>query len=154
MQYLIVLLFIIVYIFFGNELGYSINSPFYTHFTYMFQHASILHLVLNSLAFISFYRVLSRYVRYLFPKIILVAFIASFFTIHALPTVGCSGMVYAMLGMYFSLVVMKTIKVNWNDFYIFVGVILFALLISIVNPTSNFLLHIICLLIGFIICLV
>jgi len=149
MQYLIVIIFIIVYLVFDLSLGYSLTSPLYTHFTYSFQHASILHLVFNSLAFIGFYRVLKNYIKYLFPIIVLIAFCASFPTEYTLPTVGASGMVYAMIGMYIGMILIGKIKINKKDAWI--GLISLVLMysISVFKESSNSYLHGVCMVFGF-----
>lgn len=147
MQYIAVAIFIIVYIFFDKSLGFSIGSPFYTHITYMFQHASIIHLVLNSLAFISFYRVLKSFVKGLMIQIIFISFLVSFYSVQILPTVGCSGMVYAMIGMYFALLFHKVFKADVLNVAVPVVV---SLAFSFFNAHSNFKLHIMALALGFI----
>jgi membrane associated rhomboid family serine protease len=106
MKYLYILTFIIVYVSFGLELGYTDSSLWYTHFTYMFQHAGIVHLLLNSIAFISLFTALEKQVNkwLLSACIIAISFLASFAAMHDMPTVGASGMVYAMIGMFFGMV--------------------------------------------------
>ena len=149
MQYLIVILFIIVYSVFDLSLGYTISSPIYTHLTYSFMHASILHLVFNSLAFIGFYRVLKNYYKGLFLIIVLIAFSASFFAEYTLPTVGASGMVYAMIGMYIGLLVIGKVKILKKDLYIFLFSIGLMFAISVFKHNSNYVLHAICFIMGF-----
>ena len=53
MKYIFVLTFFIVFFTFDKSIGYTNTSPIWTHFTYMFQHANIIHLGINSLAFIT-----------------------------------------------------------------------------------------------------
>jgi membrane associated rhomboid family serine protease len=131
------------------SLGYSLTSPLYTHLTYSFQHASILHLVFNSLAFIGFYRVLKGYIKYLFPIIVFIAFVASFYSEYALPTVGASGMVYAMIGMYIGLIITKKITiVSKKDAWVGLISLILMYSISIFKESSNSVLHGICLFLG------
>jgi len=63
------------------------------------------HLILNSLSFFYLFRALERYSmpRFIVFCSLLSAFIASFFCIYEQPVVGASGMVYAMVGMYFAI---------------------------------------------------
>lgn len=146
MQYLIVLAFIIVYLVSDLSLGYSYVSPFYTHFTYMFQHAGWMHLILNSLAFIGLYRALNKQLKHLLSRIIWIAFIASFISVYLVPTVGASGMIYAMLGMCLGLEFTGQWKLQNMKLVLFsIGAML---LISFFKNTSNFGLHVWCLVFG------
>lgn len=132
------------------SLGYSLTSPLYTHITYSFQHASVLHLVFNSLAFIGFYRVLKNYIKYLFPIIVLIAICASFFSVYSLPTVGASGMVYAMMGMYIGMILIGRIKiVSKRDAWIGLVSLVLMFTISLFKESSNSLLHGVCIVMGF-----
>lgn len=78
-----------------NDLGFTEHST-WQRFTYMFSHANIIHLTLNWLAFY----VLAEYVKltpFLFTPYI-IAVLATFGSEMSLPTVGLSGVCYAMLG--------------------------------------------------------
>jgi len=132
MQYLIVISFVIVYLEYSLSLGFTDISPLYTHFTYMFQHASVLHLVMNSLMFVTFYRVFKK--PFLIVPLVIIAFLASFLCEHSLPTVGASGMIYVMIGMYLS---------EKRPAMVYVSVVA-AFAISYFG-SSNTLLHFICL---------
>lgn len=146
MQYIITLIFIVVFILFDNSLGYTVSSPIYTHFTYMFQHASVLHLAFNSIAFIGLYRALSKLDRYLLPVIVIIAVLCSFAGVYALPTVGASGMNYAMIGMF--IIQKDKFNIKKKDFYIFLGSVAVMLVISIFKQNSNYILHLSCLAYG------
>ena len=154
MQYLIVMLFIIVYSLFDLSLGYTTTSPFYTHWTFMFQHASIIHLVMNSLAFIGMFRVMKSFInKYrLFLLIVLISFAASFLSECSLPTVGCSSMVYALIGLFFGGLFCGIIRLKEKkQFYIFCFSVLSMMTFSFFNPSSNFLVHFFSLLFGFVV---
>lgn len=140
MQYIIVLLFIIIYLISDLSLGYYYLSPLYTHFTYMFQHAGWMHLILNSLAFITLYRVLSKYIKYLLLVIIVIGFCASFLSVYLVPTVGASSMVYAMLGMCVGLEITKQWKLKNIKMFLFS--VCLMLCISFFKHSSNFGLHV------------
>lgn len=146
MQYLIVLIFITVYLISDLSLGYSYISPFYTHLTYMFQHGGWIHLILNSLAFIGLYRALSKQLKFVLPRIILIAFISSFISVYLVPTVGASGMIYAMLGMCLGLEFTGQWKLQNMKLVVFS--IVAMLMISFFKHTSNFGLHVWCLVFG------
>ncbi len=151
MKYVFVLIFIIVFAFFDTSIGYTTTSPAYTHAFYMFQHANALHLVINSIAFISIFRTMERFVNKWELSIIsmVIAFAASFISMYEIPTVGASGMIYAMIGIFFGLVVSKEITIaDKKKFATFAVSISVCLLISFLKHNSNFFLHIYCLLFG------
>lgn len=152
MKHLLILIFILVFIFFGHELGYNASSPWWTHITYNFQHADWLHLIFNSVSFFYIFRALERFIR---PRLIitvslLAAFTASLFCIYDVPTVGASGMVYAMVGMYFALVSAK--RVRYKDktrLYIFIACVALFLTVSFIKQNSAGMLHLLSLIFGF-----
>ena len=152
MKYLFALIFILVFIFFDNSIGYTNTSPTYTHLTYMFQHSNIIHLIINSFAFIGMFRVMERFVnKWTLPAlIILTAFASSFLSMYDIPTVGASGMIYAMIGMFFGLIISgeAPIKIDKKKMSMFIFMVLFSLIISFFKQNSNFVLHIYCMIIG------
>lgn len=139
MQYLFVIAFIATYLLGDLSLGYTSSSPLYTHFTYMFQHAGVLHLILNSLTFIGYYRVVSKHMRYTALVILLIGFYSSFFSEHTLPTVGASSMVYAMIGMFLGMLAFN--NYSMRNKAVFLLCIVLMLTISFFNPGSNFMVH-------------
>jgi len=153
MKYLFVIVFIIVFILFDKSIGYTDTSPVWTHFTYMFQHAGIIHLTLNSLAFIGMFRVLEKIInKYILSATILsIGVAASFISTYQLPTVGISGAVYAMIGIYLSMITTKKLIIkDKSKFIIFVLSVLICLVISFFKTNSNFQLHIFSLMIGYV----
>ncbi len=141
-----------VFCLFDITIGYTNTSPIYTHITYIFQHASILHLTLNSLAFISVYTSLERLVnKYVFVGLSFASsIIASFMAMYNTPTVGASSMIYAMIGIYVYLIFTSN-KMKMADtikYLPFMICIVFSLAISYFKENSNFLLHIYSLAIG------
>lgn len=155
MKYFIVLILISVYILFGNELGFTTSSPLYTHITYIFQHASILHLVLNSLAFIGIYTSLEKFAnRWLFLSIsLLCAILTSFYAMYDKPTVGISGVIYVMIGLYvgITLIYKKSKIADTRKYLLYIIGIVFCLVISRFHKNSNFYLHLYCFLCGIIV---
>lgn len=155
MKYIYVLIFMIIYIFFGLELGYTHQSPLYTHFTYMFQHSGMAHLLINSFAFIGMFRTMGKFVNKwtLSVSIITVSFVASFIAIYNIPTVGASAMIYTMIGMFFGMTTYsKNIKIaDTKKYLLFLSVILISLTISFFKHNSNFVLHLSSMILGFII---
>lgn len=155
MKYLVILILIFVYNLFGNELGYTNSSHIYTHVTYIFQHASILHLVFNSLAFIGMYASLEKFVnRWLFLSLSLFcAILTSFGAMYDKPTVGISGVIYVMIGLYVGITLLyKKAKIaDTRRYLLFIFGIVFCLVVSRFHASSNFLLHSYCLLCGLIV---
>lgn len=149
MKYLIVLVFIIV--FSGFNQGYSVGSTFITHLTFNFSHVSWLHLVLNSIAYIGVFRILQKTMPswWIFFFSFVIATTCSFFAVYSIPTMGASGMIYAMIGMYFAEIInKKLVVVDKRLFNIYIVSVILALSISLFNPHSAFGLHILCLTCG------
>lgn len=146
MKYLFILIFIAVYGLFSIDLGYAAGSPLYTHFTYMFQHAGIFHLVLNSVAFFSVFNSLQRFLNtwFIMASIFISALGASFFAVYDKPTVGASSMIYTMIGMYIGVTLFrKDIKIaDIRKYLLFIVTILLGLVISYFKNDSNFFLHV------------
>lgn len=152
MKYLVILILILVYSIFENELGYTNSSPLYTHITYIFQHASILHLIFNSLAFIGMFTSLEKFAnRWLFLSAsFLCAVLSSFGAIYDKPTVGISGVIYVMIGLYIGItLIYKGAKIaDTRRYLLFIFGIVFCLVVSLFHENSNFILHLYCLLCG------
>lgn len=147
------LLLTVVYLFFGLELGYTATSPWWTHVTYMFQHSGWLHLLLNAVAFYSLFGLLQRFFRpWLIVSVMFAsAFGWSFVCVYPLPVVGSSGLVYAMLGMYFMLVSVGKIRYrNRFDLHLAIVSVATFLLISFLKHNSAGLLHLLCLISGYV----
>jgi membrane associated rhomboid family serine protease len=151
-KYCFVLAFITVFLLFDKRLGYTDTSPVWTHFTYMFQHAGTGHLILNSVAFIGMFRTLKGFMGKwrLAVAIVAIAFAASFLSLHALPTVGASGMVYAMTGILLGGIASKKIRTpEKKQLCMFILAVTIALASSFFKNGSNFWLHAICMATGF-----
>lgn len=148
LKYLIVAVFFVVYALWGRELGFSDSSPGWTHLTYMFQHASIIHLLLNSFVFVSAFRVMEKFVRpvKLFLVIYTIAFLASFAAMEDRVTVGSSGMIYALVGMETVIVIFNNATVKQKRLFFFsIAIMLIA---SFLNAGSSFMVHIVCFVFG------
>ncbi|MDR1455212.1 MAG: rhomboid family intramembrane serine protease [Tannerella sp.] len=152
MRFLFLFAFVPVYLFFDLSPGYTVASPWWTHLTYQFQHAGIMHLLVNSLAFAGMFRLLEKSVNgYLLSALIIaVGFAASFLSMHERPTVGASAMVYAMIGIFLALLALRReLKiVDRRKFALFVMSIFAGLVIGALKENSNFLLHVYALLAG------
>ena len=142
-KYNLSLIFILVYIFFGDEIGFATTFPWWTHLTYSFQHASILHLIVNTLVFINTFRVMEGFMSWkkLLPVIYICAVAASFVAVKDVPTVGASGMVYALFGMMSVIVAYnKSTRKQKLPFFCSIGIML---LVSFLNSNSNFMVHLV-----------
>ncbi len=134
-----------------SNFGYSLTSPWWTHVTYIFAHASILHLIINLIGFISIFKFLSKIESkmYLLVFSFSAAVIMSFFTEKELPTVGMSGVVYYLIGVFTALVFYGRIAYkSWFSYTVFLFALTLSLLISYFNKTSNFELHLSCFVVG------
>jgi membrane associated rhomboid family serine protease len=152
MKYFFILIFITVFFVFDKSIGYTNTSPLWTHFTFQFQHANSVHLLVNSLAFIAIFRTVEKIInKYILSVTILfTGFIASFMSISETPTVGISAAIYAMTGIYLAMVTAKKfIFKDRNKFYLFVLSIFICLTVSFFKANSNFLLHLFSLIIGY-----
>jgi len=148
-----ILLFAIVFLFFGNELGYTYRSPWWNHLTYMFQHASLFHLTINAVAFLSFYRLVERFIppRTVALYIVVIGFVLSWVCVYPVVVVGASAMVYALIGMYLYFVaVRKLVYRNRNTMILSLCSISFFLFIGFFNPHSAGCLHLLSIVSGFI----
>jgi membrane associated rhomboid family serine protease len=136
------------------SLGVSASSPLWTHLSFMFCHASIWHLLFNSIAFFGMFRVVERWVGSLRLSVALVvsSFLLSFFVVYDIPMVGASGCVYYMIGLYISYVIFnrRRLVIEWRQFWLFLVCVAIALSVSYFRPQSAFLFHCINLWAGFI----
>lgn len=154
MKHVLILIFICVHLFAGNELGYSIDSSLLTHFTYQFQHLNWMHLGLNSIALISFCRILQKvYFEYIvLIYAYLISIVVSFFSEYHLPTVGSSAMIYAMIGLFLSISIIgkKLHIVNQRKFTLLIIGIMISFVISYYKNSANNACHLYALLVGII----
>ncbi len=153
MIYILILVFILVHILFGLELGYTAQSAWWTHFTYWMQHGSILHLLLNVVSLFGVMKVLERFIRpvvVLTVAIVIAVFVSWLVNYNSVPVVGASGVVYALLGMYISIIVRGTVRFTstFNMWLFFFSVFTF-LIISFFKTNSAGLLHLFSLCAGF-----
>lgn len=148
-KYIFVLVLFFVYIVHDVSLGFSETSAWWTHFTFAFQHGGWLHLIINSLVFVNSFGVLEKHIKWyvLLPVIYLVSVISSFFFIPILPTVGSSGMIYAMFGIMLAIVVKNNARKEQK--LMFCASLALMLIVSCFTKSSNFFVHIISFVLGF-----
>jgi membrane associated rhomboid family serine protease len=153
MPYVIVMIFMLGTLFLDKSFGYSLTSPWWTHFTYVAEHTNAIHLIINSVAFISVFRILQRFENKY--KLLAISYFSavfmSFFAAYELPTVGASGMVYALIGVFIALILRNEIRFpKKRELIIFFSVIVISLTLSYFKSSSNFALHFLCLVSGFV----
>jgi len=149
MQYLLVIVFLILLN--SDPVGFSIGSGIYTYFVYHFYHVDFIHLILNSLGLISMWRILVKVIpwwKLLFLSYIY-ATVAAFVTPQLIPTIGASGMIYAMIGLFFASIIRNDMKIiNLPQFLMFCSVVIIALVISLIGVRSNGQLHLASMILG------
>lgn len=126
-------------------LGYSDTSKIYTRLTYVFAHSSFWHMIMNVIT-LNLLMNTAKKIHLKLPLLVsyISAVIGTVFATYSIPTVGLSGICFALLGAIL-------VKVHNKEFLISVGVVLIAQAITfIVNSNVNVLLHISSLIIGFI----
>lgn len=141
MNYIISIIFIIVFILFGTNIGYSTTSPAWTRFTYMFQHSGVIHLACNTFVFISFFKILVK----IFPIIKLIVYtylagiLASIGTAYPVVTVGASGMIYGMIGLYMSAIFIskKLTIIDKKKFITWFCIIIIATMATLFQKNIN-----------------
>lgn len=151
MKYVVVMIFILGTLILDSSFGYSLTSTWWTHLTYIFVHQNFIHLLMNSIGFLVLFDLLQKIFNKwtLLCAVFLIAFIASFFANYPLPTIGASGVVYALIGAMIDLVLAGKIKhKNRLNLFVFVFALLLSIMISFFKGTSNVLLHITCLWMG------
>lgn len=89
-----------------SQLGVSDTSPWWTLLTYSMVHLSFIHLLINSIAFMSYWRILKRYFNTYAVLCIAVftSVISAYLGKAAIPTVGASAVIYSMAGTYIAAV--------------------------------------------------
>lgn len=119
-------------------------------FIYQFGHASMLHLVMNSIVILLTFKYVRKVYELEFGEIsqslfIFIAYIGSvisaFISAVDIPTVGASGMIYFMLGE------MIALKPNISSVQTIIMIVI-AIIVQIVRGSSNVVLHISALILG------
>lgn len=148
-----IIICVIVFLFFDKQgFGYSETSPLYTHFVYQFMHVNFMHLCMNLFSFQAFYKLLRGTLclpALLFSYISSV--LASFLSEDVYPTVGCSGLVYALIGVYVVLLLFSNKKTKVEKYKIVLSyslIILFPLVIMHFIPYINSMCHVYSLVFG------
>lgn len=121
-------------------LGYSINSPLWTLFTFNIVHISFIHLLINSIVFISYWKILKEFInKYVFTlMVILIPAISAYLSFPSIPTVGASAMIYTMTGIYMYMIPIK----KYILIQMWVMIILSFVFTILFAPHVNTLIHI------------
>lgn len=140
--------FVLVHVLCGMELACAPGTPWWTHLTYLFQHAGWWHLAVNALSFVGMSRLLTKFLPY-GPVLcigVAVAVGASFVCWYERGVVGASGVVYALIGEYLWLVGSGTIRYrDKRQLYAFLAGVLLSLCVGFFKASSAGLLHLVCL---------
>lgn len=85
-----------------SSLGVANDSPWWCLFTYNLIHFSFIHLLINSFAFLSYWRILKRYINIyiLISMMLFIPALAAYFSSYNTPTIGTSAIIYTMIGIY------------------------------------------------------
>lgn len=152
MRKIFLIVFLIVFLTAGNNIGYMNVFPVWKHFTYVFQHASMIHLLLNALSFYFLFGALQQFIKT--ARIITISYgsavAMSFFTAYTAPVVGASGMIYAMIGIYIHLITQNRIRFkDRNGLIVFIVSVATFLIVSLIKTDQAGMLHLLCMTAGF-----
>lgn len=151
----IILLFVLFFIM-PNDYGYYKDSSFISHLLFSFNHTSIFHVAINCVGFYFFSKWLfnihsGKY--WLTLGIPVLVSIASSYMVnfYSIPTVGFSGVVYAMIGVYLASVLFDD-SLEVVDKKIFLTWLLVLCLFIVVGllpfTSSNGILHLVTMFLG------
>lgn len=149
MSYVVIILFIVGTI--AGFSGYSDSSKWWTHISYIFAHVNVLHLVINSMAFFTLFKLLQQIVYKWWLLLIAfgVAIAGSYFASYSIDTKGASGVVYVLLGAFTWMAISDRIRFKQAYYnFVFAFGVIAGLAISGLNPSSNTALHLFCYLVG------
>lgn len=119
--------------------GISTTSPWWCLFTYSFVHLSFTHLLVNAFVFLSYWRKMKGIINLYFfiPLIITVPVIAAILSAHTDITVGASGIIYAIIGIY-----IVAFPLPRNVLIKFITLIVLSFALTCFLPTVNTGIHI------------
>lgn len=119
--------------------GISSTSPWWTHFTYLFFHGDIIHLLCNSYA-LWFCLDKKRFSPKIIIPVYLITVAASFIISSPIPIIGISGAIFSIIGINLSAIPTKT-----NIIYTII-----ILATGFFVPHISGLTHLVCFIMGFI----
>lgn len=129
----------------AHYIGFYEGCSLYTRFIYPIFHASFFHMAFNAYCFVLIMRILRKTKAMSDALILIISYISAvactFVSEMSLPTIGLSGVIYAMIGIYSYL---RLSGCLWN--------VLIILLINIIAyhvGTSNVFIHLSCWACGF-----
>ncbi len=139
----------------AEQYGFNRSSPTYTHVTYIFVHANLLHLILNMVAYVAVYNICKRIKihRESFIFAFVSAIFASFINVTEVLTVGASGMIYAITACIAASVASgyKSL-INPKAFFKFLFTVAIGLIASFFFKSINGAIHLNSFIIGFALC--
>ena len=119
--------------------GISSTSPWWTHFTYLFFHGNIMHLLCNTYA-LWFCLDRKRFSPVIIIPVYLITVAASFITSSPVPIIVISGAIFSIIGINLS-----TIPTKANILYTII-----ILTAGFLVPHISGLTHLVCFIMGFI----
>lgn len=122
-----------------QRMGISVSSPWWTHLSFLFFHAGFIHFLTNAYAFYYFYSTW-LFGRCTLPISIFIAILSSFLAVSTAPTVGFSGVVFALIGI-------NAVYYMSTRYFVSVSIVLGT---GFLWPSFNSLMHLVCFILGFI----
>ena len=136
-KYILPIIWLICFIAFNNKaMGYTHTSPLYTHITYIFAHAGLLHLAINAISYISLHNTIRKCAS--IKAALTISFISAIAATHLstydLPTIGASGLIFAMAGYLYASIKLKTRIIPYTTLAI-------SLIVPFFIPQINAMIH-------------
>lgn len=130
----------------AHKVGFYTNSNLITHLIYPFFHANILHLAFNvyclGIIINALHRAEAINIIHSFVASYIIGIACSYISEYSLPTIGLSGLIYSLIGMYTYLRLMNSGKWTILAVILLNGIAYFV-------GTTNVLIHITCFVGGF-----
>lgn len=130
-----------------DKVGFMIGGRWWTYLTYNFFHVNFLHLALNCYGLFVVLRVLPKYgnILIIMAGALTASMTAAILSPHVLPTIGISGFIFALIGMYSVIMISSNNKNSIVFFLLTLGWIYLGFFLNV-----NSLLHLGSFLFGFI----
>lgn len=121
------------------------DSYWWQYLTFNLCHASVIHLIINSLALYVYWRILKQIVNKLvfFPVLIISVVLSAMFGVCEIPTVGASVICYSMVGIYTVAMYYIPLNISRNKRIEFLALIAISFLVTgLFAPSVNTNMHI------------
>lgn len=122
-----------------SSLGVSDSSPWWSLFTYNLVHFSFIHLLVNSITFISYWRILKRYLNIYIVLVvsIFVPAVSAYWGCYSIPTVGASAVIYTLIGIYTVVIPLAKRELVKSLFLILFSFIFTGLFVQSINTNIH-----------------